>query len=107
MLVEAKGEAGFVKDYLKHKIEESYGSLKRKAAKAIQAALKDQQNRGLCISIYKIPIYAKELLIQVTNFFWSVFEKSFDNDWWFVFEIIQFCVYNRGSYLQPVNDISK
>ena len=57
MLVEAKGEAGFVKDYLKHKIEESYGSLKRKAAKAIQAALKDNQNRGLCLSVCKTPNY--------------------------------------------------
>ena len=60
MLVEAKGEAGFVKDYLKHKIEESYGSLKRKAAKAIQAALKDHQNRGLCLLICKTPNYMEK-----------------------------------------------
>ena len=49
MLLEAKGEAGFVKDYLKHKIGESYGSLKRKAARALQAAIKDH-SRGLYLN---------------------------------------------------------
>ncbi len=42
MLLEAKAEASFVKDYLKHKIGESYGTLKRKAVRVIRVAFKDR-----------------------------------------------------------------
>ena len=45
MLLEVKSEAGFLTDCFKQKVGESYGFLKRKTVKALQAALR-QRFRG-------------------------------------------------------------